>query len=152
MKTLSSVKDKAEIVQRLGTVTPTSQRQWGKMNVAEMICHLSDALLLAMSEKSAQSVSNVFSRSVMKWVALRTPTQWPHGVSTVPECMAGAGGTPPAAFDRDVIELRRLIDRFTSQPRSFEFADHAIFGKMSESEWMRWGYLHLDHHLRQFGA
>jgi hypothetical protein len=28
---------------------------------------------------------------------------------------------------------------------------HPIFGRMTEAEWMRWGYLHTDHHLRQFG-
>jgi hypothetical protein len=49
-------------------------------------------------------------------------------------------------------ELRGLIDRFTRQPRDFELQMHPIFGAMTEEEWMRWGYLHMDHHLRQFGA
>jgi hypothetical protein len=29
---------------------------------------------------------------------------------------------------------------------------HPIFGPMSEAAWLRWGYLHADHHLRQFGG
>jgi hypothetical protein len=29
---------------------------------------------------------------------------------------------------------------------------HPVFGAMSDSAWRRWGYLHTDHHLRQFGA
>jgi hypothetical protein len=29
---------------------------------------------------------------------------------------------------------------------------HPIFGELTDSERMRWGYLHMDHHLRQFGA
>jgi hypothetical protein len=28
---------------------------------------------------------------------------------------------------------------------------HSIFGSMTNQDWMRWGYLHADHHLRQFG-
>jgi hypothetical protein len=28
---------------------------------------------------------------------------------------------------------------------------HPMFGAMTTLEWMRWGYLHTDHHLRQFG-
>jgi prephenate dehydrogenase len=28
---------------------------------------------------------------------------------------------------------------------------HPMFGPMSPEDWMRWGYLHADHHLRQFG-
>jgi len=29
---------------------------------------------------------------------------------------------------------------------------HPIFGGMSERAWLRWAYLHTDHHLRQFGT
>jgi hypothetical protein len=28
--------------------------------------------------------------------------------------------------------------------------DHPFFGSMQHADWMRWGYLHADHHLRQF--
>jgi hypothetical protein len=28
---------------------------------------------------------------------------------------------------------------------------HPVFGQMSESAWLRWAYVHTDHHLRQFG-
>jgi hypothetical protein len=28
---------------------------------------------------------------------------------------------------------------------------HPIFGRITRAEWLRWGYLHADHHLRQFG-
>jgi hypothetical protein len=44
------------------------------------------------------------------------------------------------------------MDRFLRVPRDFEFADHAIFGPLSEQEWMIWAYRHSDHHLRQFGV
>lgn len=152
MKTLAHREDCAEIVSRLRTLTLESRRQWGRMTVAEMICHLTDALRVAMGEKSAQSVSNVFSRSVLKWVALKSSMRWPHGFSTVPECEAGAGGTAPMAFDRDMSELCAQIERFSSRHREFASARHPIFGELTVAEWLRWGYLHMDHHLRQFGA
>ena len=28
----------------------------------------------------------------------------------------------------------------------------AAFGPLTDAEWMRWGYLHMDHHLRQFST
>jgi len=80
------------------------------------------------------------------------PMHWPHGVKTVAECEAGKGGTAPAEMVRDLNELRRHLGRFSRQPRDFEFQPHPIFGQMTEKEWMRWGWLHMDHHLRQFGA
>ena len=33
-----------------------------------------------------------------------------------------------------------------------ETVRHPFFGAMSPNQWLRWGYLHTDHHLRQFGA
>ncbi len=152
MKTLANPEDEREILERLRAIRPASQRHWGKMNVAEMVCHLSDALRVSMGERAAKPVSNWFSRSIMKWVAFGLPIQWPHGVRTVPECHAGMGGTNPAEFESDLTELRALFERFARQPRSFELQAHPIFGTLTEKEWMRWGYLHMDHHLRQFGA
>jgi hypothetical protein len=70
----------------------------------------------------------------------------------MPECDAEIGGTPPAEIEADLSQLRALMHRFTSQPSSFQWPPHPIFGKMSQREWMRWGYLHSDHHLRQFGS
>jgi Protein of unknown function (DUF1569) len=152
MKSLANSADTVEILRRLDAIGPTSRRRWGRMTVAEMICHSSDALRIAMGEKNAKSISTWFSRTVMKWGGLFSPTKWPHGVQTVPECKAGAGGTPPAEIEADLQELRELVGQFARIQKGFAFPEHALFGRMSHTEWMRWGYLHLDHHLRQFGA
>ena len=49
-------------------------------------------------------------------------------------------------------KLLTLIERFTARQRDFHFQPHPIFGQLSEWEWFCWGYRHMDHHLRQFGA
>jgi hypothetical protein len=152
LKTLTNAKNKLEILERLRAIRPESQRLWGKMSAAEMICHLSDAFRISMGEKSARAASNWFSRTLFKWAGLWFPTHWPHGVRTVPECDAKLGGSSPSEFESDLSELRGLLDRFTSEPQGFAWQAHPIFGPMSAKEWMRWGYLHMDHHLRQFGA
>ena len=122
------------------------------MTVAEMICHLSDAFRVGMGQREARPVGNWLMHSGFKWLALWLPAPWPHGVKSVPECVAKVGGTPVAEFESDLRELRRLLDRFAAQPRGYALRAHPIFGPMSEKEWLRWGYLHMDHHLRQFGA
>jgi hypothetical protein len=152
MKTLANSVDKAEILRRLDAIGPESQRRWGRMSIGEMICHLSDALQAAMGERKTASRSNWLTRSVMKLAGLWVPTKWPHGVRTVPECEAGKGGTPCAEMESDLRTVRVLLERFAALPLTFTFPKHGIFGKMSHTEWMRWGYLHMDHHLRQFGA
>jgi hypothetical protein len=70
----------------------------------------------------------------------------------VPECEAKRLGTRPAAMESDLRVLRESIERFTRRPREYKLQAHSILGPMTEREWMRWGYLHIDHHLRQFGS
>jgi Protein of unknown function (DUF1569) len=152
MKTLANPGDKDEVVARLRTIGLASERRWGRMTAPQMICHLSDAFRVSTGERKAISISNWFSRSLFKWAGLWFPVPWPHGVRTVPECDARLGGTPPAGVESDMRQLRDLLERFTNRPRVSQLQPHPIFGQLSEKEWMRWGYLHMDHHLRQFGA
>lgn len=72
-------------------------------------------------------------------------------VKDAPEVDTEHGGTPPTQFERDRANLLELLERFTRRPREFEWQPHPMFGTMSDRDWMRWGYLHMDHHLRQFG-
>jgi len=114
-----------------------------------MICHLSDSFRAVMGERDISSATGVMKRTVVKWVALHTPFPWPHGFKTRPEADQELGGTKPVDFDVDMAGLLTIIERFSqSRTRS----PHPMFGDLSEWEWQRWGYLHLDHHLRQFGA
>jgi len=53
---------------------------------------------------------------------------------------------------KNLADKKEVLERFTAPAKGIEFHPHPIFGDMSEAEWMRWGYLHCDHHLRQFGA
>jgi uncharacterized protein DUF1569 len=151
MKTLLNAQDQAEIVKRLQTLHPTSARRWGKMSVNQMICHLSDSFRGPMGDKPL-AAAYWPARGMMKWLALWVPVPWPRNVKTRPEMDPQLGGTKPVSLESDLQELLGLLDRFTGQPRGFEFRNHPLFGSMSDKEWMRWGYLHMDHHLRQFGV
>jgi hypothetical protein len=130
---------------------------WGKMTSHQMICHLTDSFRVVVGENPWKiepiSVTPIpLPQWFVKWVALDTPLPWPQGTPTRPEVDSEKGGTAPKQFDADAAELFRLLDRFTRQPRDFKWQPHPIFGPMSDPHWMRWGYLHTDHHLRQFGA
>lgn len=149
-KTLLNPGDKDEIYARLRQLRPDSQRQWGKMTAHQAICHLSDSFMCKLGERESTDASNFFTRTVMKWFALEAPFQWPHGVKTMPENDQLIGGTPPVEFERDLVQLESLIGRFCQPMKNL--SPHPYFGQMTEAEWLRWGYLHCDHHLRQFGV
>jgi hypothetical protein len=152
MKTFSNPVDREEILRRLRTVRPTSQRRWGTMTAHQMICHLGDAFRAAIGERYASPAPGWVPRPFLRWIALWTPLPWPHGFPTCPELDQTINGTPPAVFDGDVQALLGILDRITRRPCDFEWQRHTHFGRMSGNDWMRLAYLHIDHHLRQFGA
>jgi len=152
MKTLLSPGDKDEVLARLHKTRLTSSCLWGKMSVHQMICHLSDGFRMYMGLKTVGPAGFPYPSRIVKSVALWAPIPWPKGFKTVSELDQQKNGTAPEEFDRDVLELKNLVGRFTGKPKDFEWQPHPHFGQMSEKEWMRLAYLHMDHHLRQFGV
>ena len=153
MKTLAHARDKEEILRRLAAVRADSPRRWGRMTAPQMVCHLSDAFLGVMGERPVRMAQTPFRRTVMKWLALSTPFPWPRDIPTSPEFDQATGaGTRPAEFAADVSRLRALVDRVTSGEVPVPWGEHPYFGRLSARGWLRWAYLHMDHHLRQFGA
>jgi hypothetical protein len=150
-KSLADPRGRASIVDRLQRLAPDSPRRWGRMTSHQAICHLSDSFRSMMGTEPISSVSTLVNRTLVKWIALHTPMPWPHGVRTRPEVDQEIGGTRPVEFWSDKRALEELIDRFAGRTGS-DLRPHPIFGRLSTAEWQRWGYLHLDHHLRQFGA
>lgn len=150
MKTLSSNADLAALRQRITLVSPTDSALWGSMSVHQMLCHLTDTLTLPLSGRTASPLKiSRLPRPILKWFALNFPRKWPAGVPTLPEIdQQRGGGTPPADFSADRATLLAALDRFAATTAALP--PHPIFGTLTRKEWMRWGYLHTDHHLRQF--
>jgi hypothetical protein len=151
MKNLGNPADQQEVLDRLAAIRPNSPRRWGKMTAHQMLCHVNDSFHLATGDKYASPATSALGRTVVKWFALRMPLPWPRGFPTRPEMDQLIGGTRPVEFERDVQSLRNTVERFTRPHRDFDWHPHPIFGHLAAAEWMRWGYLHMDHHLRQFG-
>jgi hypothetical protein len=153
MKTLARPRHKAEILRRLGTVRPESRRRFGRMSVHQMICHLSDGFRMATGEKAVSPAASLVPRAFIRWIALYLPLRWMPGIVTRPEIDQEQGGTRPTDFGADVAQLATLVEVFAAAPSgTLDGVPHPVFGRMSSSAWLRWGYLHMDHHLRQFGA
>lgn len=64
--------------------------------------------------------------------------------------LVGVGETP-GEFAADLAEAAARLDAFVAAARGARWPPHPIFGRLSPAAWLRWGYLHTDHHLRQFG-
>ena len=152
MKSLARQRDREEILHRLSKVRPDSPRRWGRMSAPQMICHLSDSFLAVTGRKAVSPATGPLQRTIVKWIALYLPMRWPPGIRTRPEIDQEVGGTRPADFAADVAQLEALLALVTSPRKTADWHTHPIFGSLSERAWLRWAYLHMDHHLRQFGV
>jgi hypothetical protein len=121
------------------------------MSAHQMLCHLTDSFKAVIGEREISRSRHPIPLPILRWFVLRAPVKWPHNLKTRPEVAQEAGGTPPDDFERDRRELLEVIDRFCSAPAAKRCA-HPALGHLRREEWMRWGYLHVDHHLRQFGV
>jgi hypothetical protein len=132
---------------RIDRLTPGSERQWGKMSVDQMVCHLSDQLRLALGELSARPVAGPMRFAPIRRFAIDY-LPWPHGTKGPRETFS----SQPVGLQSDISKLRALVERFGSRGVQREWPDHPLFGRMSGPLWGRLTCKHFDHHLRQFGA
>lgn len=153
MKTLARTQDQDELARRLRAVRPESARRWGRMSAHQMVCHIGDAFRMALGTKTVACPGDRWPRAILKWAVLYVPLRWPVGIPTSPELDQACGrGTTPADFAADVAQVERLMRQAASEPSALDGRLHPILGRMSAREWLRWAYLHTDHHLRQFGV
>ena len=152
MATLLDDAARRRVEARVRQLRPDSERQWGRMTPHQAICHLNDSFKVALNERPVAAVGWPL-KPVVRFIALQLPLPWAKGrIKTVPEVEQGIGGTAPVDFEQDRGELLALIDKFCSAPDEQLCPTHPIFGAMSARHWRRWAYLHMDHHLRQFGV
>ena len=143
------------VVQRLRSVQPDANRPWGRMSVGGMLCHLNDAFVGVLSLRASEAAAgnqrgSLAGQLLLRPFALHVSIRWPHRIPTPPEADQLIGGTPPAEFIDDKERLICSVQLFAGTDMGG--VAHPIFGRLSQWEWMRWGWLHVDHHLRQFSA
>jgi Protein of unknown function (DUF1569) len=148
MRSFSNSEDQLSIRERLSSVQSHDERQWGVMSVAEMVCHVRGAFLAAMGEIASSPIPTPMSPSALKAIPLWEATPWKPNFWTIPALKQGAPAIRIGNFEQDLAEALAEMDRFCDPEQMH--VDHAFFGSMSYEDWMRWGYLHTDHHLRQF--
>jgi len=149
MKNLFEQEAVDEVISRIGTLQPATQRQWGKMDVAQMMAHCSGALDMAAGRLNPPRlfIGRLIGRLVKPIYSNEKP--FSQNNPTDPKLVV----SDQRDFRREQEQLKLKIQHFhdggeaqcTRHP-------HPFFGNLTPQEWSRGMYKHLDHHLRQFGA
>jgi len=140
----------AEFARRINSLKPDSQRQWGKMGVAQMLAHCSTAMQMAMGEMKPPRI--LFGRiigGIIKPMVLKQGAPMKRNSPTAKELIISDSRDFLVERDR----LCGLVDRFAKGgPTVCTEHPHAFFGRLTPEEWSALMDKHLDHHLRQFGV
>jgi hypothetical protein len=140
------------ILRRINDLKPDNQRQFGTLSVNEMLCHTADQLRLAVGFIPIALQGNRVSRYFKKVIALRFNRIPPEKIETMKEVNPKKEGTKPVNFIDDQVTLVKLLGYVVEQPADYTFQAHPMFGELNQKQWGKLIYIHLDHHLRQFGV
>jgi len=139
----------AEVTERIEKLQPTTQRQWGKMEVAQMMAHCSATLDVASG------------RVVLPRMLLgRILGPFVRPVFTNDKPFSRNGPTHKHFVIADKRDFAKEQEQLKIRVRQFHEGGeaqctkhpHSFFGPITSQEWATGMYKHLDHHLRQFGV
>lgn len=149
MRNLFDPAAKQSVLSRLQALSASSARQWGKMNVSQMLAHCSAALERGTGDVPAKQllIGKIFAPFVRKSILGDKP--FSKNSPTDP----GFVVTDERDFHRERERLTGLVSRFCERgPSEAAKHVHSFLGRMSGDDWGVMMYKHLDHHLRQFSA
>ncbi len=150
MENLFIQKDYEAIVLRINSISPLSERQWGKMEVNQMVVHLKDQLDIALGNKPATAQGPIILRTIIGRRLALYLLPWIKGKLKTPKEMdALKNGIIITDFESDKHLLLMRMEEFVSAKG---FASHPFFGKINNKDWGRLAWKHINHHLLQFGA
>jgi uncharacterized protein DUF1569 len=149
MKNLFQPEAVDELLSRIDKLQPASPRQWGKMDVAQMMTHCSATLDMASGQLNLPRVfiGRVLGPFVKPFFINEKP--FSRNSPTAKELVFA----DPRDFAREQEQLKLKLRQFhQGGERQCTRHPHPFFGPLSPQDWSRGMYKHLDHHLRQFGA
>lgn len=137
----------ASLTERLNRLTPTSERQWGKMTVDQMLWHLNESFEMGLGRRTVPKMKVPIPGFVLRLFVFNLP--WPKGKTrTHPDLEARASHDFAAERARAI----RLLNEIVGRPLEGAWPDSYAIGHMSGTDWSRLGAIHVNHHLKQFGV
>ncbi len=149
MKNLFEMETTDEVIARIDRLQPAAQRQWGKMDVAQMMAHCSAAMDMASGRLNPPRV--FIGRLLGPLVKPILTNEKPFSKNNPTDKQLVVADRRDFVREQEQLKMKLWqfqeggAQRCTTHP-------HPFFGPLDPQQWSRGMYKHLDHHLRQFGA
>jgi len=137
------------IIARVANLRVDSQRQWGTMEVTEMLlhCNLANNGLL---EADLPYRRPTVKQWLLRKIGLRVISRIPRGRKG-PARLETKGKIDVSAFERERQRFIETVSKFPQHGKPLKGV-HPAMGSMRQREWGTLTWMHMDHHLRQFGV
>ena len=149
MKSLFDKPTYDEIIGRINSLSSASQRQWGKMEVSQMLAHCKEAFKVPLSETK---MPRMLMGRMLSWMVkpkMYGEAPWKKNLPTAPNFLI----KDQRNFETEKKELSDLVKQFyTKGSGNVGKFPHPFFGTFTQEQWGKSMYKHLDHHLMQFGV
>ena len=138
------------LIDRINQLNTSSQPQWGKMSIEQMLAHCNVTYEMIYTDKHPKP--NFLLKAVLKTFLKPIVTNekpYKHNSGTASQFII----KDDRAFDVEKSRLINYIRQVTEEGEaSFEGKVSHSFGNLNANEWNNMLYKHLDHHLNQFGV
>jgi len=149
MRNISKADVLEDLVGRLRRLVPTQPRVWGTMNAQQMAQHVGDAAAAVLKQRAFSSRPRSGPTGLRRLAVLYLMPRMPRGIKSGAEPASFV--VEPGTFARDVDRAVTLLQQLAAAPADALMDRHPILGPKTRGDWMRYAFLHTDHHLRQFG-
>ena len=149
MKNLFEHDTVEEVISRIDNLQPASQRQWGKMDVAQMMAHRSKTMDMASGTVNPPRM--LIGRLIGPFVTSIFTNEKPFGKNAPTDKVLLIADQKD--FEREQEQLKLKVRQFCEggEARCTRHP-HPFFGPLTPEVWSRGMYKHLDHHLCQFSG
>jgi hypothetical protein len=148
MRSILNEDDRAEIASRLNSLSESSTRRWGSLEVAGMLQHLRLSAQMTLGELHVPSKSKRALQMFPLKHLLLYVLPFPKGAPTASELKP----VDAVSFEEERAALLEMLERIGKGPHGGASPEHPLFGPLTWQEWGVATYKHANHHLEQFGA
>lgn len=139
------------LIDRINFLTPETEGQWGKMNVAQMMKHCNVPYEMVYEPTKFRKPGGL-ARLMIKLFAKSTVVgikPYAKNGRTAPDFIVPA--------EQDFVKQKNDLQNYIWQVQkdgesTFDGKESHALGNLTTNEWNTMFYKHLDHHLQQFGV